>query len=50
MTPQQEMLSNIFGTAERDPATGKLTGRYGSSRQPVQMPNIPAAVTYQYGA
>lgn len=49
MTPQQEMLSNIFGTPERD-QTGRLTGRYGSSRQPVQMPNIPAAVTYQYGA
>jgi hypothetical protein len=49
MTPQQEMLANVFGTPERD-LTGRLTGRYGSSRQPVKMPDIPAAVTYQYGA
>ena len=49
MTPQQEMLANVFGTPERD-STGRLTGRYGSSRQPVKMPDIPAAINYQYGA
>lgn len=48
MTPQQEMLANIFGPAERDPATGKLTGRYGGASKPVTMPDIPAAITYNY--
>lgn len=47
-TAQQEMLANIFGPAERDPATGKLTGRYGGASKPVTMPSIPAAINYNY--
>ena len=47
MTPQQEMLSNIFGTAERD-STGRLTGRYGGPSTPIKMPTVPAAINYQY--
>ena len=47
-TGQQEILENIFGPAERDPATGKLTGRYGGASKPVTMPNIPAAINYNY--
>jgi len=29
MSPNQQMLSDIFGTAQRDPTTGRLTGKYG---------------------
>lgn len=29
MSPNQQMLADIFGTAQRDPTTGRLTGKYG---------------------
>lgn len=48
MTPQQEMLSNIFGTPERDP-TGRLTNRYPSIAK-VAGPSPVQAINYQYGA
>lgn len=48
MTPQQEMLSYIFGTPERDP-TGKLTNRYPSIAK-VAGPSPVQPLTYQYGA
>ena len=51
MTPQQEMLSYMFGTPNRD-ASGRLTNKYGSlsSFPALKTPEIPSAVTYQYGA
>lgn len=48
MTPQQEMLSYIFGTPERDP-TGRLTNRYPSIAK-VAGPSPVQAINYQYGA
>lgn len=48
MTPQQEMLSYIFGTPERD-ASGKLTNRYPTIAK-VPGPSPVKAITYQYGA
>lgn len=48
MTPQQEMLSYIFGTPERDP-TGRLTNRYPSITK-VAGPSPVQAINYQYGA
>jgi len=48
MTPQQEMLSYMFGTPERD-ATGRLTNRFPTIAKytPTERPQ---AITYQYGA
>lgn len=48
MTPQQEMLSYIFGTPERDP-TGRLTNRYPTIAK-VPGPTPVQPLTYQYGA
>jgi hypothetical protein len=48
MTPQQEMLSYIFGTPERD-ASGKLTNRYPTIAK-VPGPTAIDPVTYKYGA
>lgn len=48
MTPQQEMLSYMFGTPERDPS-GKLTNRYPTIAK-YTPPPLPQAITYQYGA
>ena len=48
MTPQQEMLSYIFGTPERD-ASGRLTNRYPTIAK-VPGPTAIQPVTYQYGA
>jgi hypothetical protein len=48
MTPQQEMLSNIFGTPERD-ATGRLTNRYPTIAKAAG-PSPIQAINYQYGA
>lgn len=48
MTPQQEMLSLIFGTPERD-STGRLTNRYPTIAKYTPPPRTEA-VTYQYGA
>lgn len=48
MTPQQEMLSNIFGTPERD-ATGRLTNRYPTIAKAAG-PSPVQALNYQYGA
>lgn len=48
MTPQQEMLSYIFGTPERD-STGRLTNRYPTIAK-FTPPSLPEAITYQYGA
>lgn len=47
-TPQQEMLSYMFGTPERD-ASGKLTNRYPTIEKYQPRP-LPEAITYQYGA
>lgn len=46
MTPQQEMLSYIFGTPERD-ATGRLTNRYPTIEK-IPGPTPTQAITYQY--
>ena len=48
MTPQQEMLSYMFGTPERDPS-GRLTNRYPSIEKYTPTA-LPQAITYQYGA
>lgn len=48
MTPQQEMLSYIFGTPERD-ATGRLTNRYPTIAKAAG-PSPVQALNYQYGA
>jgi hypothetical protein len=48
MTPQQEMLSYMFGTPERD-ATGRLTNRFPTIAKYTPA-ELPKAITYQYGA
>jgi hypothetical protein len=48
MTPQQEMLSYMFGMPERDP-TGRLTNRFPTIAK-YTPPELPKAITYQYGA
>lgn len=48
MTPQQESLSYMFGTPERDPS-GRLTNRYPSIEKYTPTA-LPQAITYQYGA
>lgn len=48
MTPQQEMLSYIFGTPERD-ASGRLTNRYPTIEK-IPGPTAIQPITYQYGA
>lgn len=48
MTPQQEMLSYIFGTPERD-ASGRLTNRYPTIAK-VPGPTAIEPITYRYGA
>ena len=48
MTPQQEMLSYMFGMPERDP-TGRLTNRFPTIEKYTPA-ELPKAITYQYGA
>lgn len=48
MTPQQEMLSYIFGTPERN-ASGRLTNRYPTIEK-IPGPTAIQPITYQYGA
>jgi hypothetical protein len=48
MTPEQERLSYIFGTPERD-ETGRLTNRYPTIEK-IAGPSPAQPLTYQYGA